>query len=52
MEKLIEVFAASFDEKRLSEIEIVFEFYNELFPDNNTGKLYYFINNMKKEVIN
>lgn len=49
IQDLIEAFVESFDEKRLFEINVSFEFYDEIFPDDNTGKLYYFINDMKKE---
>ncbi len=47
MQKLAETFGQLIDEERLYNSNITFELYEELFPDNNTGKLYYFINKMR-----
>ncbi len=44
--KLVETFGLLIDEERLANSKITFEFYGELFPDDKTGKLYYFINDM------
>lgn len=46
MTKLVETFGLLIDEERLGNSKIIFEFYTELFPDDKTGKLYYFINDM------
>ena len=46
MQTLAKTFGRLLDEERLYHSNITFERYEELFPDDNTGKLYYFINEM------
>lgn len=47
IQKLAETFGQLIDEERLYNSNITFELYEELFPDDCTGKLYYFINEMR-----
>lgn len=46
MQYLIDLFKKNFDEERLFEINIKFRFHDKLFPDDTSGKLCYFINEM------
>lgn len=48
IQKLINTFGLLFEEERLLHSDITFEFYDCLFPDDNTGKLYYFVSSVNK----
>lgn len=46
IEQVSNTFATCVDEERLKGSKIMFKIYEEIFPDNNSGKLKYFINDM------